>query len=273
MVVERNVTNKALNVRRKIVYLTGSIFVLVLVVIGAVYGTQHVSQARSISDWLEKEDDPEVKKAVEHMKNADPKYPTLRDAVMAARCADVKSLLIIKENGFTNWQDPEIMLAACKTPFLDIVRTIHQFGGNVNAKEKEEYGFTALMRTAGEKGNLEMVKYLVSNGADIKAKNNKDGTALMWAAKSGNIETVKYLVSNGADIKAKNNKDGTALMWAAKSGNIETVKFLVSNGADIKAKTENGKAALQFAVKKEVSDYLLFCELFFEINGSNPGRD
>ena len=202
--------------------------------------------------WAGKKIDGDVIRAFEHMKNVDPRYPTVKDAVMAVRCADVKTLLTMKKNGFTKWDDPEIMLAACKTPILKNVQTIHQLGGNVNAKN--EKGQTALM-WAAKSGNIETVKYLVSNGADIKAKTENGKAALMWAARSGNIETVKYLVSQGADVKAKADDGRTVLMWAARSGNIETVKYLVSQGADVNAKDKDGKTALDHA-KGECKDYL-----------------
>ena len=63
-------------------------------------------------EWSEKTVGEDVIRAFEHMKNVDPRYPTVKDAVMAARCADVKALLTIKKNGFTKWDDPGIMTAA-----------------------------------------------------------------------------------------------------------------------------------------------------------------
>ena len=211
--------------------------------------------ARRRIEWIEKAD-PEVKKAVVHMEKTDLKYPTVKDAVMAARCADIEALSVMKKNGFTNWDDPEIMLAACKTPFLVNVKMISRFGGDVNASDKD--GVTALM-FAARAGNVEIVKYLVSRGAYVNAKRKEEPfmgkTVLMYAAESGNIETVKYLVSLGADVKAKTNKGTTVLMFAAQSGNIETVKYLVSLGADVKAKDKDGKTALDHA-KGECKDYL-----------------
>jgi len=194
----------------------------------------------------------EVKEAFEYMKNADLKYPTVKDATMAARCADVKSISIIYNNGFTDWKNPDIMLAACQTPFLVNVQTIHKLGGDVNAKDKG--GMTALMYAAEEANNVETVKYLVSQGAQVNAKNNNDWTALMSAAgTSNNVETVKYLVSQGADINVKTSWGGTVLMSAAgTSNNVETVKYLVSQGAKINEKTDNGCTALMSAAEHDV---------------------
>jgi hypothetical protein len=42
-----------------------------------------------------------------------------------------------------------------------------------------------------------VVKYLVSLGADIRSE---DDYAVRWASKYGHLEMVRYLVSQGADI-------------------------------------------------------------------------
>ena len=96
-------------------------------------------------------------------------------------------------------------------------------------KVNDKYKAHALNMTFICEGHLEIVKYLVDNGADVHAN---DDEALRWAASNGYLEVVEYLVDNGADIHA--NNDG-ALMWATLNGRLEVVKYLVENGADIHA--------------------------------------
>jgi ankyrin repeat protein len=50
---------------------------------------------------------------------------------------------------------------------------------------------------ASENGHLDVVKYLVSQGADITADDNY---AVRWASFYGHLEVVKYLVSQGAKL-------------------------------------------------------------------------
>jgi ankyrin repeat protein len=47
---------------------------------------------------------------------------------------------------------------------------------------------------------------------------------LIQAAQYGNLESLKYLVENGADIHAKTNY---AIRFSAKNGHLEIVKYLV----------------------------------------------
>ena len=65
------------------------------------------------------------------------------------------------------------------------------------------YYTTLLIENIKNKLDLEVVKYLVENGADIKARDNY---VVRWALYSGHLKVVKYLVKNGAEdlIKTKN---------------------------------------------------------------------
>ena len=77
-------------------------------------------------------------------------------------------------------------------------------------------------------GYLEIVKYLVSVGADIHTEYDK---AVHNACVKGHLDIVKYLVSVGADIHIL---DGRALRAASLFGHLDIVKYLVSVGADAK---------------------------------------
>ena len=69
---------------------------------------------------------------------------------------------------------------------------------------------------ASEKGNLEMVRYLVGKGAKVKARTKYGKTALIFAAEGGYLDVVGYLVDQGADIKARNK-------WGDSVLDIKTV--------------------------------------------------
>ena len=78
------------------------------------------------------------------------------------------------------------------------------------------------------KGYLEIFKYLVSQGADVRAK---DDWCIRWACKFGHLEVVKYLVSQGADVRADDN---WSIKYAAEKGHSELVKYLFSQGAKVR---------------------------------------
>lgn len=113
---------------------------------------------------------------------------------------------------------------------------------------------TTLIMATGNGGDIEMVKFLVGNGANVNASNSHGQTAVMRAVHSQNVEIIDFLASKGANINAKcfndADSDMTALMQAAFAGNIEIVETLIRNGADVNAKSAKGVTALFVAEHK-----------------------
>jgi ankyrin repeat protein len=61
---------------------------------------------------------------------------------------------------------------------------------------------------------INMVKLLISNKAEVNAKDNDGCTPLHKAASSANKDVVKVLLSNHADVNAKDNDGNTPLDYA-----------------------------------------------------------
>ena len=72
----------------------------------------------------------------------------------------------------------------------------------------------------------EMVKLLLSEGADINALNQKNETALLLAAAFGFTELAAVLIEAGADIELGGNV--TPLMEASRFGHLDLVRLIVS---------------------------------------------
>ena len=60
-------------------------------------------------------------------------------------------------------------------------------------------------------GELEVVKRLMANGADLNLTNDDGETALHRASYEGKLEVVKHLMANGADQKLTNKEGENAL--------------------------------------------------------------
>jgi ankyrin repeat protein len=74
---------------------------------------------------------------------------------------------------------------------------------------------TALHYYAAIGGHLSS-EFAIGNGVSTK---NRD-TALQWASGEGHSEVVKLLLEKGADVKARDEDGGTALLWAALRGRL-----------------------------------------------------
>jgi ankyrin repeat protein len=129
---------------------------------------------------------------------------------------------------------------------LTVVRNLLKQGADVNAAQGD--GMTAL-HWAVFKDNADMVKTLVSAGANVSATTRINGlTPLFFAAQNGQAAVIDILLKAGAKPNTPLATGVTPLMIAAKAGNPDAVKVLLDNGADANAKENaRGETALMFA--------------------------
>jgi ankyrin repeat protein len=134
------------------------------------------------------------------------------------------------------------------------------------------------IKWASENGHLEVVKYLVSKGADIIYPDGE----LLGACANGHLEVAKYLLDIGVDVKCyamigmvceanqieilkflvKNGADVTsegcwALISSASSGHLSITKYLVEVGSDVTTKGNRAIALAKYYGHLEVVKYLV----------------
>lgn len=97
------------------------------------------------------------------------------------------------------------------------IKLLLKNGANVNAKDSdgETALFKAVMLTKRDPDKaLETVKLLVNSGANVNAKdsdgNNVLSAVCLASEKKDILEIVKYFMSKGVDIKAKNSRGFSA---------------------------------------------------------------
>ena len=104
---------------------------------------------------------------------------------------------------------------------------------------------TSLLHKAAEGGQLEIIAYLLSKGADPNVRDDRGWTPLHVAAAGDSLATFKSLVAAGTDISARVEnrfevqgelrvyKGKNALSFAARHGQAENVKYLLSHGTPV----------------------------------------
>ena len=111
---------------------------------------------------------------------------------------------------------------AARTGDLATVKRLHEQG--VDVDELTRYGATALS-FACDKGHLDVVRYLVENGADVNVTDSfYEFNPLGWALFAEHDEIVKLLLEKGAE-----GADGV-LSTAAGRGNEELVAAALATG-------------------------------------------
>ncbi|ASM35306.1 ankyrin repeat-containing periplasmic protein [Campylobacter sputorum subsp. bubulus] len=163
---------------------------------------------------------------------------------------------------------------------IDFLEELIKMGAKIN-EGSESSLFFALR-------NINNIKFLLKNGADINYKNTFGKTPIFYTVGFNDLNTTKFLVQNGADINAtyisKNEKfainsnigmvtlpfyqnlcdlehtSRTLFMHAAQHSNVEMLKFLMQSGADINAVDDLGYNALDYAKLGKKSENIKFLE-------------
>ena len=168
------------------------------------------------------------------------------------------------ESRDTDYGRTPLFFAAAKGQ-TDVVRALVSAGADVNTQRND--GRSALS-IASEEGHTEVAKMLLDNGAQIGR------TPLFFAAANGDIEVVRALVSAGADVNARLSGGRaisvawqldissilrseeykgvydyglTPLLTAVVTGHIDVERELVFAGADVNARLGDGCSALSVA--------------------------
>lgn len=132
---------------------------------------------------------------------------------------------------------------------IEAVRSLLEEGAEVNMAQSD--GMTAL-HWAAELGNVDLVRLLVDAGADLEAPTRiGDLTPLHIGAELGQSGTVRALLEAGANAESRNANGTTPLHFAALSGNVEIVEALTDHGADVNAREARwGQTPLMFAASR-----------------------
>lgn len=132
-------------------------------------------------------------------------------------------------------------------------------------------GNTPFLTAIKAKQGLDLAERLIPKGEDVfNLANQKGETPMSFALKQGNIDLVKYLLKNGANLpKEKQGKPSISILWFALENNdFEFLTDLVKKGADIEEQ-KNGQTPLFYAVKNKKNDLV---EKLLSL-GASPMKD
>ena len=106
----------------------------------------------------------------------------------------------------------------------------------------------AEIHDAAENNNSKALETLLKQDAKLaQLKDEAGDLPIHHAVQKGQLDAVKLLLSNGADVNARGFDDWTPLHWAAKTGSKAMCKFLLDHGADPKALNGVHRTPLQMA--------------------------
>ncbi|MFK7953267.1 MAG: ankyrin repeat domain-containing protein [Ekhidna sp.] len=91
-----------------------------------------------------------------------------------------------------------------------------------------------LIHVTAEKGDVQMLKLLTDNGADLSIMNRVGQSAVTIAARFGHVDIVDFLIEKGVSPNlAGDEYNLTPLIGTAVNGSIEIADILIKAGADL----------------------------------------
>jgi len=97
----------------------------------------------------------------------------------------------------------------------------------------EDGGYTDL-HSAAQDGDLASVRDLLNQDCNLNQFDECGNTPLLYASQGGHHDVMKLLITTGADVNAHDEKtiSDTALAYIAGNCSLETAAILVEAGAD-----------------------------------------
>lgn len=211
---------------------------------------QHWNVARSITGMTP----PGMRSHMQYFQfNPDERYVDRDDVVIKATPFACKEMVILEDHPQNYDQMAWMMYEG------DMAKIKAAYDKNpklLEVKTLDGYGPLAMAVMAG---NIELVKYLQSLGADIKATGPKNDNALHWAAYASG-EMVDYVKSQGVRPTTTFDTRETPYFNAIASGKPDVVAALKRAGAPINALTAEKVhpiAAAIFSQEPEVVEALV----------------
>ena len=152
-----------------------------------------------------------------------------------------------------NYKMDKLLIEAARKGEVEIVKHAIENGANVHTAA--DYP----LKLAVYAGNLDLVKLLLASSDNVR-----DDIAFRWASVAGKIDIVKYLVEKGVDIHLLND---TAFRMASFEGQLPVVKYLVGKGANMHINNEEALRTASLHGHFDVVKYLV--DQGADVNGQN----
>ena len=157
-------------------------------------------------------------------------------------------------NKCNDWEESPLILAS-EHRHCDIVKFLLSSGADTNLCDK--LGQSPLI-LASRHGHCDIVKCLHSSGADVNLSEIFGQSPLFVASQEGHCDIVKCLLISGADINLLDKDGKSPLFVASQEGHCDIVKCLLNSDADVNLCTKCRQSPLLVASEKRHCDIVKY---------------
>ena len=138
-----------------------------------------------------------------------------------------------------------------------VIEYLLKNGANIEARD--DRGASPLNRAAAVAENSDVLELLINHGAALDTKDSRGLTPLHAAALCNMApEVVQFLVDHGATLDARSVGGKTPLHFAAMNINPKALSVLISSGSDITARDKKNRTPLHIAADNTIPDLAKF---------------
>lgn len=121
---------------------------------------------------------------------------------------------------------------------------------NIDDSEKNIFDYV-------KDGDLNKIKSILKSDIKILEAIDDDGMGLIhWTADRGDINILKYLIDMKVDINLLDQDGQTALHYAVSCDHVDCVKLLIDQGADVRVKDNDGLAPKDLTTNSKILELL-----------------
>lgn len=169
-----------------------------------------------------------------------------KDSVTALEHAQARGFEEIERILLTTAQARDMqMIIAARQGDIEGVRQLLAQGANIHAQD--ENGITALI-AAAYRNDLAIIDLLIQAGADVNIQDNTKQSAYLIATSEGYLELLQRTLQAGADVHRTDSYNGTGLIRAADRGHVEIIQELLKTDINIDHINNLGWTALLEAI-------------------------
>ena len=151
------------------------------------------------------------------------------------KCTSVSGLTVVNYKSACEWAEQQ-HASVVIPPLVEVIGGLGiSFPWFHKGKKRQ-----AALHVASKEGNMDEVKRLLEDGAEV-GKEDKDGfTALDIAILNSHFDVARELCKKMNIDTEWLDDSASSLHWAAWNGHVNVVKELIDKGGDIHAKSNNG---------------------------------